>query len=271
MATETVDQAQLDCLATESGRDLKEVGCGGESGSADFGFCAICLEKIVLQETALVKGCEHAYCVTCILRWASYKDNPLCPQCKHPFESLSVHRSLDGCIHDYMFEESVCLLLRAVWFIPLTIEPHEEVHDETDDIYPYYYAEELEEDEEDLESYYMRGNSSTIRIGNRRWGDNGYVRAGRKEARPVRQNLYIDDDGDVSLPRLCSSSSSSRKKDKEKVDGEGSSSKDCTGRRAKRAMKREAADRLAAARHQHRLQRFGFLDAINDRMAATQD
>lgn len=34
--------------------------------------------------------------VTCILRWASYKENPLCPQCKHPFESLSVHRSLDG-------------------------------------------------------------------------------------------------------------------------------------------------------------------------------
>ncbi|CAK9142030.1 unnamed protein product [Ilex paraguariensis] len=25
------------------------------------GFCAICLCKIVLQETALVKGCEHAY------------------------------------------------------------------------------------------------------------------------------------------------------------------------------------------------------------------
>ena len=131
-------------------------------------------------------------------------------------------------IHDYMFEESVCLLLRAAWFIPLKIEPHEEVHDETDDLYPYYYAEELEEDEEDLESYYMRGNSLTVRIGNRRWGDNGYVRAGRKEARPVRPNLCIDDDGDVSLPRLCSSSSS-RKKDKEKMEGGGSSSKDFTG------------------------------------------
>lgn len=133
-------------------------------------------------------------------------------------------------IHDYMFEESVCLLLRAAWFIPLTIEPHEEPHDDTDDLYPYYYTEELEEDEEDLESYYMRGNSSTIRIGNRRWGDNGYVRAGRKEARPVRQHLCIDDDCDVGPARLCSSSSSSsRKKDKEKMEGEGSSSKDFTG------------------------------------------
>lgn len=39
---------------------------GADSGAAaaegvDFGFCAICLEKILLQETALVKGCEHAY------------------------------------------------------------------------------------------------------------------------------------------------------------------------------------------------------------------
>ena len=25
------------------------------------GVCAICLDEIVLQETALVKGCEHAY------------------------------------------------------------------------------------------------------------------------------------------------------------------------------------------------------------------
>nr|DAD42756.1 TPA_asm: hypothetical protein HUJ06_000986 [Nelumbo nucifera] len=29
--------------------------------SDNRGFCAICLEKIELQETALVKGCEHAY------------------------------------------------------------------------------------------------------------------------------------------------------------------------------------------------------------------
>jgi len=27
------------------------------------GICAVCLDKIVLQETALVKGCEHACCI----------------------------------------------------------------------------------------------------------------------------------------------------------------------------------------------------------------
>lgn len=44
--------------------------------------------------------------VTCILRWASYKEKPLCPQCKHPFESLSVHRSLDGWLAWFIFFSS---------------------------------------------------------------------------------------------------------------------------------------------------------------------
>jgi len=65
---------------------------------------AICLYKIVLQETALVKGCEHAYCVTCILRCATYHEKVTCRQCKHPFKFLNIHRALDGSIQDYMFE-----------------------------------------------------------------------------------------------------------------------------------------------------------------------
>jgi len=35
---------------------IHEVGNGSHGG-----ICAICLDEIVLQETALVKGCEHAY------------------------------------------------------------------------------------------------------------------------------------------------------------------------------------------------------------------
>jgi hypothetical protein len=34
---------------------------GGGDGAADCGVCAICLDKIALQDTALVKGCDHAY------------------------------------------------------------------------------------------------------------------------------------------------------------------------------------------------------------------
>ncbi|KAL6966335.1 hypothetical protein U1Q18_032117 [Sarracenia purpurea var. burkii] len=198
------------------------------------GICAICLNKIVLQETALVKGCEHAYCVTCILRWATYRETPTCPQCKHPFQFLNIHRSLDGSLHDYMFEESVCLLLRASWFKPLIVEDRDEL-EEVDDYYPY------EEDEEDLDEVYLSPSSSSLRIGNRRWGDNGFVRAGRLEARPVYQGNTQDLGAGLSRgPRK-----------KETVG------KEAMGRRAKRALKREAADKAAAAKHEQHLVRLG--------------
>ncbi|KAF8398247.1 hypothetical protein HHK36_017174 [Tetracentron sinense] len=215
--------------------DQKEILCtpSSEMLPNNNGLCAICLDTIALQEIALVKGCEHAYCVTCILRWATYNQKPSCPQCKHPFESLNVHRSLDGSINDYMFEESVCLLLRATWFKPLTVEAHEEVYDELEnsyleDVYQY------EDDEDDLDEVYFR-SSSGIRIGNRRWGDNGYVRAGRREARPVNRENSQDP-----------SAGPSRDPKKKEV-------KDATGRRAKRALKREAADKAAAEKHQQHL------------------
>ncbi|KAK9125038.1 hypothetical protein Scep_013884 [Stephania cephalantha] len=77
------------------------------SSTSSSSCCAICLEKIELQEIALVKGCEHAYCVTCILRWATYNKNPICPQCKCPFEFLILHRALDGRIQDYLLWRKV--------------------------------------------------------------------------------------------------------------------------------------------------------------------
>lgn len=36
--------------------DNREMGFGNHGG-----VCTICLDKTVLQETALIKGCEHAY------------------------------------------------------------------------------------------------------------------------------------------------------------------------------------------------------------------
>lgn len=224
----------------ESKVESSEKACGNHGG-----ICAICLDKIVLQETALVKGCEHAYCVTCILRWATYSKNSTCPQCKQPFEFLNVHRSLDGSIQDYMFEESVCLLLRAAWFMPLTVEDHENFYEDPDDYYPYEYEYEYEvDDDDDLDGVYL-SSSSNLRIGNRRWGDNGYVRAGRQEARPVHRSNF-EDSGAGS-----SQAGSSREPKKKEA------AKDRTGRRAKRTLKREAADKAAAAKHQQHLTRLG--------------
>ncbi|KAG9140054.1 hypothetical protein Leryth_010584 [Lithospermum erythrorhizon] len=174
----------------------------------------------------------YAYCVTCILRWASYKNEPTCPQCKHPLESLLINRSLDGSLQDYMSEESICLLLRASWFKPLIVEEREEVDDEMEEFYAY------EDEDDDLHEAYF-GRSSNLRIGNRRWGDNGYVRGGRQEARPRP----------VQCPNFQDSGAagSSRQPKKKEVP------KEVVGRRAKRAEKREAADKAAAEKHQQRL------------------
>ncbi|KAL4285361.1 hypothetical protein GQ457_16G007050 [Hibiscus cannabinus] len=231
-------------LEDQNHKDMKnKEAVGDESCPIHDGICAICLDKIVLQETALVKGCEHAYCVTCILRWATYSKMPTCPQCKLPFEFLNVHRSLDGRINDYMFEESVCLLLRAAWFKPLNVEECEETSYDFEDYY-YHYPDEDDDDEDEV-YYNMNFNSApSLRIGNRRWGDNGYVRSGRQEARPVQRSSGSQDNASAS------SSTSSEPKKKEV-------SKSTIGRRAKRALKREAADKATAAKHEEHLMRLG--------------
>ncbi|KAF5727599.1 RING/U-box superfamily protein isoform 1 [Tripterygium wilfordii] len=223
----------------------------GIGGVSHGGVCAICLDEIALQDAALVKGCEHEYCVTCILRWATYSQKPTCPQCKLPFEFLNVHRTLDGSIHDYMFEESVCLLLRATWFKPMVVEEQEDIYDGLEDYYPY----EEEGDDGDLDEVYF-SSSSSLRIGNRRWGDNGYVRGGRQEARPVYR---------ANMQELEAGSSRQHKKKGPIQESDAGSSREPkkkgpiedmkTGRRAKRALKREAADKVAAAKHQEHLVR----------------
>ncbi|KAL3498244.1 hypothetical protein ACH5RR_040976 [Cinchona calisaya] len=228
---------EMTSMVTQLGVGCESISSANNDSYHHYGVCAICLNKIMLQETALVKGCEHAYCVSCILRWASYKKEPTCPQCKHPFEFLNIHRSLDGSIHDYMFEESVCLLLRASWFQPLIVDEKYDVDDEMEYFYSY------EDEEEDLDEVYL-GSSSSLRIGNRRWGDNGYVRAGRQEARPVhRPNIQDSAAGPSRQPKKKEIASA-----KESV---------AVGRRAKRALKREAADKAAAAKHQQHLVRLG--------------
>ncbi|XP_058736540.1 uncharacterized protein LOC131608956 [Vicia villosa] len=94
-------------------------------------------------------------------------------------------------IQDYMFDESVCLLLRAKWFKPLVVEERPVVEEDIYEIEDYYYQyEEADDDLDDNEAYY--GASANVRLGNRRWGDNSFVRAGRQEARPVHQPSFQD-------------------------------------------------------------------------------
>lgn len=137
-------------------------------------------------------------------------------------------------VHHYMFEESVFLLLGATWFKPLIVVDQEEVDVVAED---YYYYED--DEEEDLDDVYF-GSSSNLRIGNRRWGDNGYVRGGRQEARPIHRPNFQD----------LGAGPSHRPKRKEPA-------REMVGQRAKRALKREAADKAAAAKHERHLMRLG--------------
>ncbi|WIA32546.1 hypothetical protein OEZ86_003355 [Tetradesmus obliquus] len=178
--------------------------------SADDMTCAICLERTQLTELALVKGCEHQYCVNCILQWALCKE--WCPQCKQPFDYLLCHKQLDGTLSDFLVEESVVLLKRARWFddhmrevarkgaMPAGLlaaassaagADYDSDADARDwaDVYEDYLDAELEEDEE-IEQYYFSSAAGRARVvlGNRRWGEGGFMRAGRMYARPVQNN-----------------------------------------------------------------------------------
>nr|ACN35218.1 unknown [Zea mays] len=98
--------------------------------------------------------------------------------------------------------------------------------------------------------------SPSIRIGNRRWGDNGYIRGGRKEARPVNTDVAAGPSRTPKKKEKAASSSASVSVSGS-GSGSGSVSKDVAGRRAKRAQKREAADKAAAEKHLKHLQRLG--------------
>lgn len=120
-------------------------------------------------------------------------------------------------INDYMFEESASLLLRANLFKPLIVEDREKIYDNDGDYYPY------EEEEDDLDKVCF-SSSTSLCIGNRSWRDNGYVRLGHQEARPIYQSNFQDSSAGLPL------------KPKEVV-------KSATGRRTISALKHEAADK----------------------------
>ncbi|CAA2986723.1 uncharacterized protein LOC111369963 isoform X2 [Olea europaea var. sylvestris] len=190
-----------DCTAALEEIHLVGYETNNINSTNHHGVCAICLDEVALQETALTKGCKHAYCV-----------------------------------HNDMIEESVCLLLGASWFKPLIVVDLEEVHvDVNVEDYYYYY----EDEEEDLDNVYY-GSSSSLRIGNWRWGDNGYVRGGWQEARPMHRPNFQD----------TGAGPSRQPKKKE-------TAKEMVGRRAKRELKWEAADKAAAAKHERHFMRLG--------------
>ena len=170
-----------------------------EDSEPDDLTCAICLNSIQLENLALVKGCDHMYCANCILHWAVHKESPWCPQCKQPFNYLLTYRALDGTLQDFPTEESVTLLKRALWFEDHVRRNLKDTSaaarlDESiaaDDLAWHDYADDLDLDEDEIiEEYYFSAAAGRARVtlGNRRFGEGGYISAGRRQARPINNN-----------------------------------------------------------------------------------
>ena len=100
-------------------------------------MCAICHGNIQPLEVALVHGCDHPFCCGCILNWALQKQR--CPLCQVQFTHLWMYKQLDGTFNDYLREESVALLHRAMWFRKAVVtEFSPQTHADDDDEYHDY-------------------------------------------------------------------------------------------------------------------------------------
>lgn len=189
------------CFPAPAPRPLPPLPRPTSAASSGDLLCAVCLDTIPLPALATLPGCDHAYCAPCILAWAmaATAANPVagggaacgdaapCPQCKAPFTSVVTHRRLDGSLTEEPAEESVCLLVRARWFL----DGREAAATDADArgkaaAPPPHWSDDDEYDDEE-EDYYFSAAAGRARVvlGNRRFGDGGVLAAGRMRARPA--------------------------------------------------------------------------------------
>ena len=197
---------------------------GGDPGDLTCAICldSIPLEDLATVpgcEHAYCAACIVGWAVASSPAGASGAEvSGQCPQCKRGYASVATHRRLDGSLSDFPVEEAVCLLRRARWFCDgaaaaAAVRPRSPPMtpsdiDQADRInasggsgsgsayrrqQQHYYDDEdddddLDDDHFDDESFYFSAAAGSARVvlGNRRWGEHGYVAAGRMRARPSR-------------------------------------------------------------------------------------
>lgn len=239
--------------------------------------CAVCLQFIEPAETAIVKGCEHTYCATCILTWTAFKQPaPWCPQCKGPVNYLSTFRSLDGELSDFLIEEPSVLLLQATWFKPSerfgalfakggSLHGFKGQVNEGGSLYEadefdYFEEDEFEERSERFERFEQcfsplqqnggqrkaavkkgRGRATTAPSSTA-----SALRASQTPDRPKTSSTIVRGSGGGSAGRVNSAKAKRAAKAQAKLDKE---TKKATARKEQREQqKQQAAARLAAAR-----------------------
>ena len=194
-----------------------------DDGSEEGVMCAICHGNIQPLQAAMVRGCEHPFCAGCILNWALQKVRrslcqtsarpphllpptltccytPLqarCPLCNIAFTHVWAYREMDGTYNDYLVESAVAVLHCAQWFkrevesrpgggSAAHAQPGDaDDADEYHEMLQYRFGGSAEE-EYDEDYYYGlqdRLQGSARAVGNRRWGEGGFVQGGRKAAK----------------------------------------------------------------------------------------
>jgi len=158
-------------------------------------MCAICHGNIQPLQAAMVKGCEHPFCAGCNLNWALKKAR--CPLCQTAFTHVWAYREMDGTYNDYLVESAVAVLHCAQWFkrevesrpggSAVLAQPDDAsaAEDEYHEMLQHRYGGGAEE-EYDEDYYYGlqdRLQGSARAVGNRRWGEGGFVQGGRKAAK----------------------------------------------------------------------------------------
>ena len=158
-------------------------------------MCAICHGNIQPMQAAMVSGCEHPFCAGCILNWALQKAR--CPLCNIGFTHVWAYREVDGSYNDYLVESAVALLHCAQWFKrevesrpgggsaahaqPGDADDADEYHEMLQ--YRFGGSAEAEYDEDYYYGLQDRLQGSGRAVGNRRWGEGGFVQGGRRAAK----------------------------------------------------------------------------------------
>lgn len=169
-------------------------------------FCSICREEACELDRCVVPGCAHVFHVACILTWCKVRES--CPLCVAPLCRLRVRRSVSGAAlpDGVSVEESVALLRHAPWvelrdvhtalhdieasFVPppmnaLTIsERQAAAAGASSSPAPYYLNEDIEDELEERfwEEERERERHVSRALANRRFGANGFMRAGHMTA-----------------------------------------------------------------------------------------
>ena len=223
VADEVADEAAAATAAAAAAAAVAAEESASDDGSEEGVMCAICHGNIQPLQAAMVRGCEHPFCAGCILNWALQKVRrslcqtsarpphllpptltccytPLqarCPLCNIAFTHVWAYREMDGTYNDYLVESAVAVLHCAQWFkrevesrpgggSAAHAQPGDaDDADEYHEMLQYRFGGSAEE-EYDEDYYYGlqdRLQGSARAVGNRRWGEGGFVQGGRKAAK----------------------------------------------------------------------------------------